>query len=55
MGWNQSSGLLENRESVTVIEAGSASANGWPVSVIFKGRTPSPSDVRASRRRLQLI
>ncbi|CAK7563529.1 MAG: hypothetical protein SEPTF4163_001398 [Sporothrix epigloea] len=54
MGWNQSAGLLEDRESVTVIEAGSDSANGWPVSVILKGTTPNPSNVRASRRRLQL-
>ncbi|CAK7564128.1 MAG: hypothetical protein SEPTF4163_002012 [Sporothrix epigloea] len=54
MGWNQSAGLLEDRESVTIIEAGSASANGRPAFVIFKGKTPRSSDVPVSRPFLQL-
>ena len=46
--------LLENRESVTVIEAGSGSAYGRPAFVIFEGKTTSSSDVRVSRLFLQL-
>ena len=37
--WNRSAGLFENRESVTVIEAVSASANVCPAFIIFKSKT----------------
>ena len=37
--WNRSARLFENRESATVIEASSASANVCPPFVIFKGKS----------------
>ena len=53
-GWNPSAGLFENRDSVTVIEAVSASANVRPALVVSKGRTPSQNNVSVSGRFLQL-
>ena len=53
-GWNPSACLFENRDSVTVIEAVSASANVRPALVVSKGRTPSQNNVSVTGRFLQL-